>query len=163
MGAKRLLTLDDIFGPDVDWNGVSMQNLQWTSDSSAFLYVDDDPDGETKNIYQERVDDGKRDVLIEGKFLVLNQSSSNIPINGFQVTDDGLYFLIAGPSEQPRFLFGAPPSDIHYYVYDAQTCALMPLSDIAGGQKHAKIAPKSGSSGAETCLCLIVHPASKAS
>ena len=141
MGAKRLLTLDDIFGPDVDWNGVSMQNLQWTSDSSAFLYVDDDPDGETKNIYQERVDDGKRDVLIEGKFLVLNQSSSNIPINGFQVTDDGLYFLIAGPSEQPRFLFGAPPNDIHYYVYDAQTCALMPLSDIAGGQKHAKIAP----------------------
>jgi len=141
MGKIHSLTLEDIFGPDADWNGVSLQSLQWTADGSAFLYVDADPDSKTKNIYREQIADGKHTVVIDGKSLVSHPSGTPVPITSFQATDDGRYFLIAGPAKQPKFRFGAPPSDMSYYLYDTVTCAFRPLSGIAGGQKHAKLSP----------------------
>ena len=55
---KRSLTLEDIFSPDAEWDGVSLQSLQWEADGSAFLYVDADLDGKTKSIYRENVAPG---------------------------------------------------------------------------------------------------------
>ena len=137
---KRSLTLEDIFGPDADWDGVSLQSLQWEADGSAFLYVDADPDGETKNIYRENVDDGERTVVVDGKSLVLGPGRAPIPFTDYQASEDGLFFVLAGPRSQADFR-GSPPPDRSYYLYDTVTRALRPLSGIAGAQQYAKLAP----------------------
>ena len=97
---KRSLTLEDIFAPDADWDGVSLQSLQWEADGSAFLYVDADPDGKTKNIYRENVDDGERTVVVDGKSLVLGPGRAPIPFTDYQASEDGLFFVLAGPRSQ---------------------------------------------------------------
>jgi dipeptidyl-peptidase-4 len=105
------------------------------------MYMDADPDGKTKNIYREKITDGERTVVIDGKSLVIHLGNEPIPITGFQATEDGQYFLIKGPSKQADFLYVSPPKEASHYLYDTLKNVLRPLSGIAGAQQHAKLSP----------------------
>jgi len=138
MSVKRSLTIEDIFGSEASWGGVSLQDFIWTSDSSAFIYMDTELEGEIMHIYRERVTDGERTIVVDGRSLVPQAGSEPVPISGFQVTDDGRYYLIAGLPGQPRLRYTEAPRERSYYIYTSSTGAFRPLSGIAGGQMYPK-------------------------
>jgi dipeptidyl-peptidase-4 len=132
---KQPLSLEAIFGPGTDWEGGSLQNLTWVDEGSAFLYLDLDPDGRTKNVYRQRVEDGERSLVIEGKSLALRPGDAPIPMDGYQASRDGRYFLIASARK------GSSASEGGYFIHDTVTRELTPLSAKGGGQRHAKLSP----------------------
>ena len=147
MTLKRSLTIEDIYGPEASWGGLSLQGFTWDSDGSAFMYMDKEQEGDSNNIYREQIDDRKRTIVVNGKSLVFQAGSEPVPISGFQVTDDGRYYLIAGPLGQPRLRYTAAPRERSYYLYEAATGAFRPLSSIAGGQMYPKFSPDGGKLG----------------
>jgi hypothetical protein len=131
---KRPLTIKDIFAPDADWNGPSLQSLNWVHDGASFLYIDVEPENETKIIYQEQIN-GERKVIVDSTSLVLHPDNEPIPITDFQTTKDCRYFLIKGAPIEPKFRFATPPNEAIYYIYDTEKKKLRPLSSIPMEQR----------------------------
>ena len=143
---KRGLTLDDIFGRDADWAGVSLQGLTWSADGSAFFYVDKDADGKTRSIYRESVADGDRAVIVDGRSLRV-AGGEPIAVTGFDVSADGKRFLIAGSPRPANFRYVSPPADKQYYLYNTEARTLRPLSGLTGWQRNAKLSPDGTKAG----------------
>jgi dipeptidyl-peptidase-4 len=137
---KRPLTIKDIFAPDVDWNGPSLQCLNWVHDGASFLYIDVEPENETKVIYQENIN-GERKIIVDSATLTLHPENTPISITDFQTTKDCKYFLIKGSSTKPLFRFATPPKEGIYYIFNTDKKKLKPLSSVSGSQKYAKLSP----------------------
>jgi len=136
-----LLTLKEIFEPQADWSGGSIQNVTWAADGLYFLYIDTGTDGVIKNFHQENVLTGECKLFIEGKSLVAKNGEEPIPVSGFQITEDGRYLIIKGSSKKPDFQYITPSKEAQFYIYDAVKKSLRPLSGIAGAQRDARLSP----------------------
>jgi dipeptidyl-peptidase-4 len=139
-GAKRKLTLSDIFDSD-QFDGKSISNIQWHADGEKFNFARMNESTGQVDIFEHTVKSGAERVIISG--VELSYSGQPVNASGFTRTPDGEFYIIRGPETA----IWRHSRKAGYFLYDTKNGA---LSQVAGGStnlRNAKVSPDGKSVG----------------
>jgi len=134
--AKLELTLEGIFASKKFQNR-TIDNIQWRKDSSAFSFTEVNVKTELLDIYEYKLADGSRSLLISGEEF--QYKGEAIKFSEMQWTADRKHLLLAGPKN----ITWDSVSEGAYFIYSTETGKTWALADNKVTLRNVYLAPDS--------------------
>ncbi len=127
--------LDEIFSSS-KFKMKSLSAVQWLEDGRGFSYLERDTIDRLNDLCVYHVEDGRREVVMDGALLFTEDGGKPIPIGSYEWSNDGNSILITGSLTARRVKTGG-----NFGVFDVENKTFRLLTDSDAEQSNIKFSP----------------------
>ncbi len=137
--AQKLFTNQLIHG-STEFAGKSIAGIQWIAGGAKFSYQEFDQATRSIRIFSYTLKDGKRDLLVDSKDLMLNAGDPPFRFTSYQWSPDEQQVLFVSAPPERQYLSRLTPAG-NFLLYDLRTKAFRRLTNVAEPQYNQKFSP----------------------
>ncbi len=130
-------SLEEIFGSP-KFAMKSLSSVQWLDDGRRFSYLERDTTDKLQDLYVYHVDDGTRELVLDGALLTPGDDSPAMKIGSYEWSHDGNSILVTGSIPARRTKTGGD-----FGLFDVEKKAFRILSDSTEEHAIIKFSPDS--------------------